>query len=89
MDDVSRIVITGNESGGMLPFMDPHYHRTFAYSPKTGDYVCTIDGYEFEKDGSSGGDLIFDDASQVRVVDRIQPSYGGITTKGYAIQKGN
>lgn len=88
MDDVSRIVITGNESGGMLPFMDPHYHRTFAYSPKTGDYVCTIDGYEFEKDGSSGGDLIFDDASQARVVDRIQPSYGGITTKGYAIQKG-
>ena len=39
MDDISRIVITGNESGGMLPFMDPHYHRTFAYSPKTGDYV--------------------------------------------------
>lgn len=88
MDDISRIVITGNESGGMLPFMDPHYHRTFAYSPKTGDYVCTVDGYEFEKDGSSGGDLIFDDASQARVVDRIQPSYGGITTKGYAIQKG-
>ena len=68
MDDISRIVITGNESGGLFTFSDPHYHRTFAYSPKTGDYVCTIDGCEFEKDGSSGGDLIFEDVDEAREV---------------------
>lgn len=88
MDDISRIVITGNESGGLFTFSDPHYHRTFAYSPKTGDYVCTIDGCEFEKDGSSGGDLIFEDVDEAREVEHIHYGYGAITTKGYAIQKG-
>ena len=88
IEDISRIVITGNESGGLYTFSDPHYHRTFAYSPKTGDYVCTIDGCEFEKDGSSGGDLLFTDEAEAQEVERIGYGYGAITTKGYAIQKG-
>ena len=86
MDDISQIVITGNEDGsGWDPL---RYHRTFSYSPQTGDYVCSIDGFDFEKDGSSGGDLIFEDAYQAQEVPYIAYGYDAITARSYAIQKG-
>ena len=86
MDDISRIVISGNEDGQGRGGA-PYYYRTFAYYPETGDYVCKIDGSDFEKDGSSGGDLIFSDADDAQETSRIWYGDHAITTKGYAIQK--
>lgn len=86
MDDISRIVISGNEDGQGRGGA-PYYYRTFAYYPETGDYVCKIDGCDFEKDGSSGGDLIFSDADDAQETSRIWYGDHAITTKGYAIQK--
>ena len=90
MDDVVQIVIRGDETGqGGIWMGAPFYHRTYAYSPKTGDYLCTIEGDEFEKGGSSGGELLFDDAEEAREVERIDCyCFDTITAKGYAIQKG-
>ena len=86
MDDISHIIITGNEDGsGWVPL---RYHRTFSYSPQTGDYVCSINGSDFEKDGSSGGDLMFEDAYQAQEVPYIAYGYDAITARSYAIQKG-
>ena len=56
MDDISSITITGNE----INYVD--YYRSFRYDLKTGDYTCIVEGEEFEKDGSSGGDLRFSDS---------------------------
>lgn len=85
MDDISQIIITGNEDGsGWDPL---HYHRTFSYSPQTGEYVCSIDGFDFEKDGSSGGDLIFEDADQAQLVPHITHGKDVITARSYGIQK--
>lgn len=87
MDEISRIVISGNEDGQGWEDA-PYYHRTFAYYPKTGEYTCEIDGGDFDKDGSSGGDLIFSDANVAREVQHISYGHNAITTKGYAMQKG-
>lgn len=54
MDDIQSITIIGNESN----YMD--YMRTFTYNRMTDKYTGVVHGYEFEKDGSSGGDLTFD-----------------------------
>ena len=54
MDDIQSITITGNEMNYM------EYLRTFTYNLETKEYTGTVDGFEFEKDGSSGGDLVFD-----------------------------
>lgn len=89
MDDVTQIVIRGDETGrGGMWMGAPFYHRTYSYSPQTGDYLCTVGGEEFEKGGSSGGELFFDDAEEAREVKRIYYGFDAITTKGYAIQKG-
>jgi hypothetical protein len=55
MDRIQSIAIRGDESN----YID--YNRTYVYDCVTGEYQCEIGGHPFEKDGSSGGDLIFDD----------------------------
>jgi hypothetical protein len=54
MDDIEKITISGDEENYM------NYLSTYTYNRKTGEYYGREEGYEFEKDGSSGGDLIFD-----------------------------
>lgn len=53
MDDIETITINGNE------YNYEEYHRSFTYNRVTGAYYGAVQGCEFEKDGSSGGDLIF------------------------------
>lgn len=54
MDDIESIVIEGNEYNYM------NYLRKYRYDLETKEYTGEEFGVEFEKDGSSGGDLIFD-----------------------------
>ena len=54
MDDIDNIVIEGNEYNYM------EYLRKFEYDCVTKEYSGIVEGYDFEKDGSSGGDLNFD-----------------------------
>ncbi|MBQ3937501.1 MAG: hypothetical protein II722_10615 [Ruminococcus sp.] len=54
MDDIESVTISGNEKNYVS------YNRTFQYDRTTGKYEGTVQGDEFEKDGSSGGDLQFD-----------------------------
>lgn len=53
MDDIVSITIIGNEENY------ESYRRSFTYDRETGKYTGIVDGCEFEKDGSSGGDLVF------------------------------
>lgn len=86
MDDIQRITITGNEDG--RGWGDgPYYYRTFSYSPKTGDYVCLIEGYEFEKDGNSGGNLFFSDDYEAKETTYIAYGRNAITVKEYIREK--
>ncbi len=55
MDQIKEITITGNEKNYMC------YNRTFTYNLKTKEYTGQVEGCEFEKNGDSGGDLIFSD----------------------------
>lgn len=54
MDEIESITITGNEENYVS------YNRTYTYERKTGKYYGVEEGCDFEKDGSSGGDLRFD-----------------------------
>lgn len=54
MDDIETITISGNEENY------ESYYRSYTYNRKTGQYTGVVEGEEFEKDGSSGGDLRFD-----------------------------
>ena len=56
MDDIERITISGDEENGNL-----WYNRTYTYNRITGAYTGQVDGGPIEADGSSGGDLRFDD----------------------------
>lgn len=49
MNDIAQIHISGEEQNYMV------YKQSFTYDMETGKYLGTIDGCEFEKDGSSGG----------------------------------
>ena len=53
MDDIAEVTIIGNEYNYM------NYEQSYTYNRKTGEYVGTVSGYDFEKDGSSGGALCF------------------------------
>ena len=53
MDDIESISISGNEYNYM------NYLQWYHYNRKTGEYCGTVEGYDFEKDGSSGGALCF------------------------------
>ena len=54
MEDIESIVIEGNEYNYM------NYLRSYTYNLESKKYTGQESGYEFEKDGSSGGDLTFD-----------------------------
>ena len=55
MDQIKEITISGDEENYEC------YNRRYTYNLKTKAYTGVVDGYEFEKDGSSGGDLRFTD----------------------------
>lgn len=55
MDQIEKITISGDEKN----YMD--YYRTYTYNLKTKEYTGRECGEEFEKNGSSGGDLRFED----------------------------
>ena len=55
MDDIETIVISGDEENYV------NYNRFYEYNLKTKKYDGVEEGCAFEKDGSSGGDLCFDD----------------------------
>lgn len=55
MDQIKKITISGNEENHLC------YNRNYAYNLETKEYTGVEEGYEFEKDGSSGGDLRFTD----------------------------
>ena len=59
MDDIAFIQISGDEYG-----REYNYYRTFIYDCVTGEYQLSSRGMPFEKDGGSGGDLIFKDAKE-------------------------
>ena len=54
MDDIKSVSISGNEYNYM------NYLQWYNYNRKTGEYYGRVEGYDFEKDGSSGGELRFD-----------------------------
>lgn len=54
MDQIESITISGNE------YNYEDYLRTYSYNLKTGESNSEIEGEEFEKNGGSGGDLMFD-----------------------------
>ncbi len=55
MDQIEKITISGDEENYMC------YNRTYTYNLKTKEYTGREEGCEFDKDGSSGGDLEFSD----------------------------
>ena len=55
MDQIEEITISGDDENYMC------YNRTYTYNLKTKKYIGREEGCEFEKDGSSGGDLQFGD----------------------------
>ncbi len=55
MNDITKITISGDEENY------ESYCRTYTYDRITGKYTGIVEGEEFEKDGSSCGDLRFDD----------------------------
>ena len=59
MDDVASIQISGDEYGRYNKYL-----RTFTYDCVSGEYLLSSKGMKFEKNGGSGGDLIFADAKQ-------------------------
>lgn len=65
MDDIASITISGRENGRY----GEHYYRTYTYNRGTGIYTRRISGSEFEKNGGSGGDLLFSDAADAVAYD--------------------
>ena len=61
MDQIAEITISGNEENY------ESYDRTFKYNMKTKEYTGVVRGEEFEKDGSSGGDIQFSDLSSCNI----------------------
>ena len=57
MDQIEEITISGDEENYMC------YYQTYTYNLKTKKYTGREEGCNFEKDGSSGGDLRFSDLS--------------------------
>ena len=61
MDDISSIRIFGEENNYII------YSHDFTYDRETGEYTGVINGYEFEKDGASGGSVEFTDLDEADV----------------------
>ena len=66
MDQIESITITGNEEN------DVSYNRSYTYNLKTKEYTGKQIGCEFEKDGSSGGDLRFSDLDQCDMTEKTK-----------------
>lgn len=58
MDDIKAITIRGDEED--YDVWENYFYRTYTYDRQTGKYYGTHDGYAFDYDGKSGGDLLFD-----------------------------
>ena len=56
MDAIAKITIVGNE------FNYREYLRKYEYDRASDRYTKRVSGYDFDKNGGSGGDLIFSDA---------------------------
>lgn len=61
MDDIKSIRIFGEEHNYMI------YSQDFTYDRETGEYTGIIDGCEFEKDGSAGGEIRMPDLDECSV----------------------
>ena len=61
MNDIKRIEITGNRRGS------EDYYRSFVFDKETNEYFVDVYGYDYEINGGSGGDLVFDDESKAKV----------------------
>ena len=61
MDQIEAITISGDEENYMS------YNRTYTYNLKTKEYTGREKGCEFDKDGSSGGDLQFSDLGSCNI----------------------
>lgn len=62
MEDIRTISISGDERGRYNC-----YYREFTYDCDTGSYTQSSHGMPFEKNGGSGGDLIFFDAHEAAI----------------------
>lgn len=62
MDQIEKITISGDEEGYY-----ESYNRSYTYNLKTKEYTGSEEGCEFEKDGSSGGDLQFSDLGSCNI----------------------
>lgn len=62
MEDICAISISGDEQGRYN-----RYYRKFTYDCDTGSYTQSSHGMPFEKNGGSGGDLIFSDAHEAAI----------------------
>lgn len=56
MDEIKSITISGEEINY------ERYYRSYTYDLETGEYLYEQEGEAFEKDGGSGGDLLFEDS---------------------------
>ena len=66
MEQIKQITISGHEeyqSGW-------YYEEVYTYDLETGDYTCQVDGELVEHDGSSGGELHFDDREYAEIVEK-------------------
>ena len=61
MDDIEKIRIVGDERNYV------NYYREYTYNLKTKEYTGIVKGEEFEKNGSSGGNLYFSDLSSCKI----------------------
>lgn len=57
MDAIRRICVQGNE------YNYRNYFRTYEYDCVSDCYTKRVSGSEFDKDGGSGGDLVFSDSA--------------------------
>ena len=70
MDDIKSVTIQGDEKNYIC------YNRTYTYERETGKYYGRQEGYDFEKDGSSGGDLRFDLADcEIEYIENEEEDY--------------
>lgn len=62
MEDIRSISISGDEQGRYN-----RYYRKFTYDCDTGSYTQSSRGMPFEKNGGSGGNLVFSDAHEAAI----------------------
>ena len=80
MDEIKSITIVGDEQGMDL---DDNYYRSVTYDLESEETLVEVKGEDFEKDGSSGGDLWFGDLNWDDYSDE------SINVKKYIDQNGN